>query len=919
MKVPIYLHMSINGNKERRRNRLSVLNLRSVMRIRSAARLFFFSTLCFYAGAQTFPRQDIRYSANWKFYRGYMNGAQATSFNDGSWSTVCLPHTVNVESAISNPDYDYYQGYCEYRKSFVPDSTWRGKKVFLEFEAAMQTDTIWINGNLKLVYLGGYNPFTIDITGDLQYGVTNVIAICLNNSVNTDVSPGEQPDFFFYGGLYRDVNIHVMDSLHITDAVYADKIAGGGVFVTDSAVSKTSAIVRVKTDVLNEGVSSKGCVLTTTLIDSLGVIQGTVTSPATTIAPGRDSAFSQSFTVSSPRLWSPSSPYLYKVVSRVYDGSTPADSTITIIGIKTVSFTRSGGFMLNDSSFLPRGANHHQDYGGIGNAVPASGQYRDALRLKEAGFNWVRCSHYLQNHAFIDACDKLGIMVEPALVGWQYTAGYSNATFTANLKRDLHTLIHYYRNHPSVVVWESAMNESDPPASWLDTAQTIVHAEIPGTGQAYTVGQQAGSCGTSLNILNIYQAAVQQCGRTPVISATSPYGISEYGHWEFGGFTSTSMQTRANLDTGMLIEAANHSSSLSADRGLAGLSFDALWVYNDYFGMSNYANGFCSGGIVDPYRFPKYSYYMFQSQRDPGIIMPGVSSGPMVFIANQWRSGSPISVKVFSNCTQVSLYLNGALVGTQSPDVGGATGNLEHPPFTFTISSYKAGTLVAQGLIGGVVETSDTVRTPVTATKVAVKLDTADMQLQADGSDLAIAYASIVDTNGTVMPTATNAVTFSVSGPASIIAPDGNPVAAIGGIAAAYIQTRYNTAGIITVSASVTGLASGSATMNSVMPPATGPVSVEHGAAYVAVSPAAIRMVQRGDRMVLIVPDEVMRGSTGARFMLYNLQGRCVKEWNFDPGAELSVSTRSCPQGLYYGKLDVGSHEYIRQVVKIGQ
>jgi beta-galactosidase len=886
------------------------------MRISSAAELLIFSTLCFYAGAQTFPRQDIRYSANWKFYRGYINGAQATSFSDASWSTVCLPHTVHVESAVSNPNYDYYQGYCEYRKSFVPDSTWRGKKVFLEFEAAMQTDTIWINGNLKLVYLGGYNPFTIDITGDLQYGVTNIIALCLNNSVNTNVSPGEQPDFFFYGGLYRDVNIHVMDSLHITDAVYADKIAGGGVFVTDSAVSSTSAIVRVKTGVLNEGANVKSCVVTTSLIDSNGAVLQTQTSPAVTIASLRDSTFAQSFTVANPRLWSPSYPNLYKVISRVYDGSLPADSMTTTIGIKTVSFSRVNGFLLNGIHIIARGANRHQDYGGIGNAVPASGQYRDALRLKEAGFNWVRCSHYLQNHAFIDACDKLGIMVEPALVGWQYTAGYSNAAFTANLKRDLHTLIHYYRNHPSIVCWESVMNESTPPIVFADSAEAIVHTEYSG---AYTIGQDAGNVGVDYdNVMDIYQAAVQQGGRTPPTGA-KPYGVSEYGHWEFGGFTSTSMQTRANLDTGMLNEAANHSSSLSTDRALAGLCFDALWVYNDYFGMSNYANGFCSGGIVDPYRFPKYSYYMFQSQRDPSIIVPGVSSGPMVFIANQWRSGSPTSVKVFSNCTQVSLYLNGVLVATQSPDVGGATGNLEHPPFTFTVSSYRAGTLVANGLIGDVVKTSDTVKTPVMENKVIVKLDTADIPLLADGSDLAIAYASIVDTNGTVMPTATNAISFSVSGPASIIAPDGNPVEAIGGIAAAYIQTQYDTPGPITVSASVTGLTSGSATMSSVMPPATGPVNVGHNAASVATVSAAIRMVQRDDLIVFIVPDEVARGSTDVRFMLYNLQGRLVKKWNFGPGAELSVSTRSCPQGLYYGRLAVGSREYIRQVVKIGQ
>jgi hypothetical protein len=888
-----------------------------------------------FAGAQTFPRQDIRFSADWKFNKGYVSGAQATTFNDGPWTMVCLPHTDTVQSAISNPSYDYYVGFCEYRKSFVPDPSWQGKKVFLEFEGAMQSDSVWLNGNLMLTYLGGYNPFTIDITGALKYGQTNVIAVCLNNNASASVSPGLlDVDFFYYGGLYRDVNIHVMDSLHITDAVYANKVAGGGIFVTDTLVSKTSATVRVKTDVLNEHAGAVSCVVKTSLVDSNGTVLLTSTSPLTTIASGKDSAIGQSFVVQPPRLWAPNHPNLYTLVSRVYNGggTTPADSLTTTIGIRSVSFTgkpgTAGGFSLNDSGFIPRGANHHQDYGGIGNAVPASGQYRDALRLKAAGFNWVRCSHYLQNHAFLDACDKLGIMVEAALVGWQDIAGYGNATFTANLKRDLRTLIHYERNHPSVVIWESAMNESSPTTAWLDTAQAIVHTEIPGAGQAYTVGQQAGSCGTSPNILDVYQAAVQQCGRSPG-GVTTPYGVSEYGHWEYGpggnGFISTSMQTRANLDTGMLRQAYNHDSALSLDRGLVGVSFDALWVYNDYFGMGNnaptggYVNGICSGGIVDPYRYPKYSWYMFQSQRDPNVILPGVGSGPMVFIANQWRSGSPTSVTVFSNCDTVSLSLNGTLVATQKPNVGGHTVHLEHPPFTFAVGTYQPGTLVADGIIGGKVVAADTVRTPLTATKIVVTLDTAGMPLKADGSDIAIVYAAIVDSNGTVIPTATNAVTFSVSGPGKLITPDGISPAAIGGIAECYVQTEDSLPGTITVSASAPPLQSGSASAGTVIPPTGAATGVRSGTGGAAAAAAAFRMVQRGDRISFTTPDGLTRAPGGARFMLYNLEGRLVREWHFGGGAELSVSTGSCPQGLYYGKLTVGTRGYVQQVVKIGQ
>lgn len=503
--------------------------------------------------AQTFPRQDLRFTDNWKFYLGDAGStASGTGYNDASWTTVCLPHTARVESAISHGSWDNYLGICWYRKSFTPDASWSGKKVFLEFEAAMQQDTIYMNGTRIFTYLGGYNPFTIDITGNLVFGSTNVIAVKLNNNYTTDVSPGlVHPDFYYYGGLYRPVNIHVMDSLHITDAVYANVVAGGGVFVTDSAVSTSSAIVRVKTHVLNEATTTRTCVLTTALIDSNGSVLQT-TSTTQSIAAGASYSFNQSFTVANPRLWSPMAPNLYIVRSQVYNNTTAADQVFTTIGIRTIAFSRTNGLQINGTTLYSVGANHHQDYGAIGGAVPASGQYRDALRLKEAGVNFVRLSHYLQNPAFLDACDKLGITVQASLVGWQYNGGYSSTTFTANLQRDLRTLIRYYRNHPCVVMWESAMNESNPPASWCTPAQTLAHAEYPGS-QMYTCGQDFPSGGTPLCSFDITQAAVQQGGRTS--HCNQPQAISEFGHWEYGGFTyggTSSNQPRAIGEAGML-------------------------------------------------------------------------------------------------------------------------------------------------------------------------------------------------------------------------------------------------------------------------------------------------------------------------------------------------------------------------------
>ena len=160
------------------------------MRIVSGLVLCIAAFLCMTSAAQTFPRKDLRFTDNWKFYLGDAAGAQAAGYGDASWTSVCLPHTARVESAISHGSWDYYQGYYWYRKSFSPDTSWKGKKVFLEVEAGMQTTQVYINGTLKLTYGGGYNPFTMDITNDLAYNQTNVIAMRLNNAADTGFSPG---------------------------------------------------------------------------------------------------------------------------------------------------------------------------------------------------------------------------------------------------------------------------------------------------------------------------------------------------------------------------------------------------------------------------------------------------------------------------------------------------------------------------------------------------------------------------------------------------------------------------------------------------------------------------------------------------------------------------------------------------------
>jgi len=827
-------------------------------------------------------RLDIRLFDNWKFYRGNVSNAQQPSFGDNAWQTVSLPHSVNIESVNGG---SYYLGYCWYRKHFAPDESFRGKKIFLEFEGAMQVAVVYLNGTAVISHNGGYSPFIMDITGSIQFGQDNVIAVQLNNSPNGDIPPGNSsPDFRYYGGLYRNVHLLVTDNLHITDPLYANAVAGGGVFVTYPSVSASSAAVQVKTNVKNEYGDTRSSSLQTTILTPDGQQVQTSTA-AQSIAAGADYTFVQSLTVPNPRLWSPNAPNLYLVVSKVFDGARAADSLTTTIGIRTIQFTKANGLQINGVRCKLHGANRHQEYPYVGNAVPLSGQYRDARLLKEGGFSFVRMCHYIQPESFIDACDRTGIAAMACIPGWQYSS--SSTTFLNNTLADVKTMVRWYRNHPSVVLWEIVHNESGDAQSMVTAAQAAAHAEYPGD-QMYTCGEEGN------NIVDVYMSSTQHGVRN--YAGAKSCVISECGDWEYGGGGSSSRQGRGNGESGMLTQAANHIETLNLNMACSWFTADALWSMFDYCGFQVPLRS----GTADIYRLPKFSYYFHQSQRDPAVVIPGVNSGPMVFIAGYWTPQSSLSVKVFSNCEQVSLYLNGNLVATRSPDNGSAVANLTHPPFTFAIPAFQSGTLRAEGKIGGTVKATHQVQTPGAAARISVAIDTAGFKLGADGSDFAIAYASVLDANGTLVPNATNSIRFSVNGSGAIIGT--NPQAAEGGIATVLIQSAA-TPGAITVTAAASPLTSGTAAIASIAVPVYQPgTAIRRQPAVLpqkqilsyAISNGAIRLYPMA-----------LKNAAPISYAIYTTQGRQVYARHIDTHDGSAIAVSGFAPDLYWGQLRV--------------
>lgn len=786
-------------------------------------------------------RLKVKFNRDWKFYLGDVIKANQVDFQDGSWETVTLPHTPQIEDVNVCL---HFQGICWYRKKFKLNEEQKNKKLSIEFEAAMHTAEIWVNGKHKTKHKGGYLPFHIDITEDVYFDKENIIAVRLENMDNGDIPPGrplDRLDFSYFGGLYRNVHMHVTDRLHVTNAVSVNKVAGGGLFVTYPYVTKESAKVKVKTHVINEYDSAKKTTIITSLIDDEDNMVLMVESDWRNIASEGDYVFTQEFTIDNPKLWHPDKPYLYKIQTLVKTENSIVDNTKTSIGIRRIKFRQPEGFIINGKPLRIRGANRHQQYPYIGNAASDNAQYRDAKKLKEAGFNFLRLGHYPQSPAFLRACDELGLMVVEPMPGWQWCR---EGEFKELVIQNIRDMIRRDRNHPCVIMWEVSLNET---GTYWDGAtdefyhkcHLTAHEEYP-TDQIFTSGDTIGRQNPELVNYDVpYNQWDEETKSRPLDQLPYKMGFDrEYGDYEFGGAYSTTRQKHGDGEKALLQQAWNFQWSHNRNCKNKWSVGDAIWVGIDYTrgcGIND-PKPTCDCGVLDTYRLPKFAYYFYQSQCQPDINRSDINSGPMIFIANYWTQCSPTDkVVVYSNCEEVYLYLNNQLIATKKPDNdpdaeyvnpnneatvdywlegkdipkkengeeiddplalfviknrfdGGNCRYINHAPFTFEDISYEAGELKVIGIIEGKEVAVDIRKTPEEPTAISIIFDTCGKELIADGADFIFVYARVIDKNETVIPDAEHEIKFEVDGPAQIVGK--NPIKAEAGIATILLKSK---------------------------------------------------------------------------------------------------------------------------------
>lgn len=770
-------------------------------------------------------REVFSMNPAWRFHKGAVEGAEATNFDDAEWTVVSLPNGIEYLPTEASGCINY-QGEVWYRKHFTPADALKGKKLFLHFEAIMGKSKVFVNGKLLTEHFGGYLPVVVDISDVLNWGEDNVIAVWTDNSDDKTYPPGKAQDvldFTYFGGIYRDCWLIAHNPVFITDPNFENEVAGGGLFVAYDKVSDASAEVLLKAHVRNDSRKAFTGVVEYELQQPDGT-QVAFLNDKIQIRPGKAITSKDKLIVKTPMLWSPETPTLYNLIVRIRDREgNVVDGYRRRIGIRSVEFKGKDGFWLNGKPYESPliGANRHQDFAVVGNAVANSIHWRDAKKLRDAGMKVIRNAHCPQDPAFMDACDELGLFVIVNTPGWQF---WNDAPeFAQRVYSDIRYLVRRDRNHACVWMWEPILNETWYPEDFAKNTRDIVDQEYP-YPYCYS-GCDSGVRGKEhFPILFTHPSYDGKSWGDKNANPKITYFTREWGDNvdDWSSHNSPSRVARNWGEQPMLIQAQHY-----ANPTYTYTCYDALYrtprqhvggcLWHSFDHQRGYHPDPFYGGLMDVFRQPKYSYYMFKAQRSPQKQERLFETGPMVYIAHEMTPFSGKDVTVYSNCDEVRLtFLKDGKTYTYNKPV--VKEGMPSPVITFpdvydfmtdkAMSRKKKQDEVflrAEGLIDGKVVAAHEVHPARRPEKVLLWVDNENVNLKADGSDFVIVVAAIADKNGNIKRLNNYYVKFHVEGEGRILGDAGilaNPAPVKWGTAPVLIQSTLRP-GKIKITASV--------------------------------------------------------------------------------------------------------------------
>ena len=765
------------------------------------------------------------YSMNpaWRFHKGAVEGAETKEFNDKDWTVVSLPDGIEYLPTEASGCINY-QGEVWYRKHFTPDAALKGKKLFLHFEAIMGKSKVFVNGKLLTEHFGGYLPVVVDVTDALDWNGDNVIAVWADNSDDPSYPPGKAQDvldYTYFGGIYRDCWLIAHNNVFITDPNYENEVAGGGLFVAFGKVSDALAEVQLKIHVRNATKNPFSGRVEYMLLQPDGTEVARL-SDKIQVKAGRATTVSDRMPVKQPMLWTPSTPTLYNLLVRVLDKEgNVIDGYRRRIGIRSIEFKGKDGFYLNGRPYGKPliGANRHQDFAVVGNAVANSIHWRDAKKLKDVGMEIIRNAHCPQDPAFMDACDELGLFVIVNTPGWQF---WNDAPeFAQRVYSDIRNVVRRDRNHPSVWLWEPILNETWYPADFAKNTRDIVDAEYP-YPYCYSGSDSEARGHENFPVYFAHPANMQDASKE--IDPTKTYFTREWGDNvdDWSSHNSPSRVARNWGEQPMRVQAQHYACPYYPVT-----SYDVLYkqspqhvggcLWHSFDHQRGYHPDPFYGGLMDVFRQPKYSYYMFMAQRPAVKNDRNAGSGPMVYIAHEMTPFSGKDVTVYSNCDEVRLTFNkGGKTYTYKKDKnrpGMPSPVITFPDvYDFMVDKAFSRTqkqddvyLLAEGLIDGKVVATHKVVPARRPEKILLWMDNEGTDLKADGSDFVTVVAAVADKNGNIKRLNNYNIRFSIEGEGRLLGGPGvlaNPVPVKWGTAPVLVQSTLKP-GKIRITASV--------------------------------------------------------------------------------------------------------------------
>jgi beta-galactosidase len=719
-------------------------------------------------------RSQTRLDHFWRFAKGNIADADQAGFDDSGWRIVSVPHDWTIEdrtrengpfdaSAINLYDVGYtVGGTAWYRKTFGLDANDSNKIVHLQFDGVYMNSDVWVNGT----HIGGrpygYSTFWFDVTDDVNFGAENVIAVEVKNE-------GKNSRWYSGSGIFRPVTLAIMEAVYLQH---------WSPYITTPVISASSADVRVRTVVKNESDSNETVTLESTILDSNGVTVAT-DSEIFTISSGSSHEFDQTIVVSEPNLWSIDSPILYVLSQNVNISGQVVDHVETRFGIRSISFDATNGFQLNGQSVLLQGTCMHHDNYMLGSAAPDRAEERRVEMTKAAGYNTIRTAHNPPSQAFLDACDRIGVLViDEAFDMWNYykwdhVDDYSKY-FASWWQADINSMVLRDRNHASIIMW-SIGNEIPEQGTTLgiDTADMLatyvrsLDDTRPVTLGANRSGASYDDYFATLDVVGYnYQLGsyTSEHARVPgrVMFGSESYPKDAFDYWKavedysyvIGDFVWTGFDYLGEASIGWTGYAPDWSGigpypwhlAYCGDIDACGYKRPAAY-YRDVLWKTgqNKVSAFVTSPTPSlPDYDPSWNRQWVYPDIHPSWTWPGYE-------------GTNLEVTVYSECDTVELFLNDASLGTQ------ATSSANEYTATWDVN-YAAGELKAVGYISSVPQAEWILNTA--GVPASIQLSADKSTIAADGSDLCYVTAELLDGSGNVVydPNEDKLISFDING-----------------------------------------------------------------------------------------------------------------------------------------------------------